>query len=148
MQTQLSQENYVLKMLKRFNMTETRPVTTPLACHFRLSFNQCPNSEEEDEISQVLYASAVGSLMHAMVCTRSDSAYAVSTVSRFMSNPGRQHWKAVKWVLRYLRGIVRLGLAFQRLKRGSLGYYKAMLMQIMQQILMSEDLQRFMYHSS
>jgi len=56
--------------------------------------------------------------MYAMICTRSDLAYAVSTISRFMSNPGKQHWEAVKWVLRYLRGTVRLGLVFQRLKIG------------------------------
>ena len=69
-------------------------------------------------MSRVSYASAVGSLMYAMVCTRPDLAYAVSTVTRFMSNPEKQHWEAVKWVLRYLRGTARLGLVFQRLKTG------------------------------
>ena len=82
-------------------------------------------------MSRVPYASAVGSLMYAMVCTMSDLAYAVSTVSRFMSNPGKQQWETVKWVLQYLRRATRLGLVFQRLKRESLRYYKAMLMQIM-----------------
>jgi len=47
-------------------------------------------------MSRVPYASAVGSLMYAMVCTRTDLAYAVSTVSRFMSNPGKQHYEVVK----------------------------------------------------
>src|SRR3954465_3075021 len=57
----LSQENYVLKVLERFNMTEARPVTTPLAGHFRFSSEQCPQSPgEEDEMSRVPYASAVG----------------------------------------------------------------------------------------
>lgn len=60
----------------------------------------------------VPYASAVGSLMYAMVCTRPDIAHAVSTVSRFMSNPGRPHWEAVKWILRYLRGSTNLKLCF------------------------------------
>ena len=69
-------------------------------------------------MSRVSYASAVGSLMYAMVCTRPDLAYAVSTVSRFMSNPEKQHWKTVKWVLRFLRGTARLGLVFQKLKMG------------------------------
>jgi len=40
-------------------------------------------------MSRVPYASAVGSLMYVMVCTRSDLAYAITTVSRFMSNPGK-----------------------------------------------------------
>jgi len=56
----LSQENYVLKMLERFNMAEVRPVTTPLVGHFKLSSKQCPQLPEEEEMSQVLYASAVG----------------------------------------------------------------------------------------
>jgi len=81
----LSQENYILKMSERFNMAEERPVTTPLAGHFKLSSKQCPQSPEE--MSRVPYASVVGSLMYAMVCTRPDLTYAVSTVSRFMSNP-------------------------------------------------------------
>ena len=38
----LSQENYVLKVLERFNMTDARPVTTPLKGHFKLSSKQCP----------------------------------------------------------------------------------------------------------
>ena len=53
--------------------------------------------------------------MYVMVCTGPDLAYAVSTITRFMSNP-EKHWKTVKWVLQYLRGIARLGLMFQRLK--------------------------------
>ena len=53
---------------------------------------------------RVPYASAVGSLMYAMVCTRPDIAFAVGTVSRYMSNPGKEHWAAVKWILRYLKG--------------------------------------------
>jgi len=100
-------------------MAEVKPVTTPLTCHFKLSSKQCPQSpKEEEEMSRVLYASVVGSLMYAMVCTRHDLVYAVSTVSRFMSNPGKQYWEAMKWVLRYLRGTARLGLLFQRLETG------------------------------
>jgi len=73
----LSQENYVLKVLERFNMIEGRPVTTLLARHFKLSSKQCPQSPKyEEEMSQVPYASAVGSLMYAIVCTRPDLAYA------------------------------------------------------------------------
>jgi len=84
--------NYVLKMLERFNMTEARPVTTTLAGHFKLSSKQCSQSpKEEEEMSQVPYASVVGSLMYVMVCTKPDLAYAVSTVSQFMPNSGKQH---------------------------------------------------------
>ena len=49
------------------------------------------------------YASAVGSLMYAMLCTRPDICYAVGIVSRYQSNPGLEHWIAVKHILKYLR---------------------------------------------
>ena len=55
-------------------------------------------------MSKVPYVSAIDSLMYAMVCTRPDIAHAVRVVSRFMSRPGKQHWEAVKWILRYLKG--------------------------------------------
>jgi len=46
----------------------------------------------------------VGSLMYAMVCTRPNIAQVVGVVNRYMSNPGKEHWRAVKWILRYLKG--------------------------------------------
>ena len=52
----------------------------------------------------VPYASAVGSLMYAMVCTRHDIEHVVGVVSRYMANPGKEHWEVVKWLLRYRRG--------------------------------------------
>ena len=88
----LSQKSYFLKVLERFNMAEAKPVTTLLAGDFKLSSKQCPQSlEEEKEMSIVPYASAVGSLMYVIVCTMSDLAYAVSTISRFMSNSDKQY---------------------------------------------------------
>ncbi|WJZ84404.1 hypothetical protein VitviT2T_004010 [Vitis vinifera] len=50
--------------------------------------------------------------MYAMVCTRPDIAYAVGVVSRFLSNPGRLHWEAIKWIMKYLRGTSKLKLTF------------------------------------
>jgi ATP-binding cassette subfamily B (MDR/TAP) protein 1 len=101
----LSQEKYVEKVLSRFNMDKAKAVVTPLARHFKLTDKMCPKSEEEMEyMDRVPYSSAVGSLMYAMVCTRPDIAHAVGVVSRFMHNPGKEHWQAVQWILRYLRG--------------------------------------------
>jgi hypothetical protein len=60
----------------------------------------------------VPYAPAVGSLMYAMVATRPDIAYAVGIVSRFMHNPGRLHWNAVKHIFRYLVGTQDYGIKF------------------------------------
>ncbi|KAL6327382.1 hypothetical protein AAG906_019072 [Vitis piasezkii] len=109
----LSQENYVKKVIERFNMDKTKPVNCPLAGHFKLSSSQCPTSDKEkNEMQKIPYASAIGSLMYAMVCTRPDIAHAVGVVSRFLSNPGKEHWAAVKWILRYLQGISKMSLCF------------------------------------
>ena len=86
----LSQNEYIEKELKRFNMQIAKPVTTPFASHFKLNKEMCPKTQEDmDYMSKVPYASAVGSLMYAMVCTRPDIAHAVGVVSRYMNNPGK-----------------------------------------------------------
>ncbi|KAL7000929.1 hypothetical protein U1Q18_052374 [Sarracenia purpurea var. burkii] len=111
----VSQKDYVRKVLERFSMADAKQVSTPLAGHFRLSTAQCPVSAEEvQDMSDVPYASAVGCLMYAMVCTRPDLTHAVNTVSKYMANPGREHWKAVKWIFRYLRGTADHGILFAR----------------------------------
>lgn len=66
----LSQEKYIEKVLERFHMESTKPVATPLASHFCLSSKQSQTTNiENQEMNKVPYASAVGSLMYAMVCT-------------------------------------------------------------------------------
>ena len=88
----LSPEQYTEKVLERFNMANCKPVNTRLVGHFKLSFAQCPTSEEEQErMKQVPYASAIGSLMYAMVCTRPGIANGVGVVRRFLSNPSKDH---------------------------------------------------------
>ena len=54
-------------------------------------------------MSRIPFASAVGSLMYAMLCTKPDICYTVGIVSRYQSNPGEEHWIAVKHILKYLR---------------------------------------------
>ncbi|KAG8498724.1 hypothetical protein CXB51_005090 [Gossypium anomalum] len=122
----LSQKGYIEKLLCRFNMRSAKPVSTPLAAHFRLSSALSPQSDDEIEyMSHVPYSSAVGSLMYAMVCSRPDLSYAVSAVSRYMANPGKEHWKAVQWILRYLRGTTDVCLQFGRTEDGVIGYVDA-----------------------
>ena len=88
----LSEAGYVKKVLDRFSMENAKPVSTPLANHFRLSTSQCPKTvEETEDMSKVPYTSAVECLMYAMICTRPDLAHAVSVVSKYMANSGKQH---------------------------------------------------------
>jgi len=59
--------------------------------------------EDKSYMEKVPYASAIGSIMYAMICTRPDVAFALSMTSRYQSNPGRDHWTIVKTILRYLK---------------------------------------------
>ena len=54
-------------------------------------------------MSRIPYASTIGSIMYAMLCTRPDVAHALSVTSRYQADPGEEHWKAVKNILKYLR---------------------------------------------
>ena len=109
----LSQGKYIKKVLESFNMDKAKPINCPLAGHFKLSSSQCPTSDEEkNEMQKTPYASVVGSLMYAMVCTRPDIAHAVVVVSRFLSDSGKEHWATVKWILRYLQGTSKMSLCF------------------------------------
>ncbi|KAE8702578.1 Cyclin-L1-1 [Hibiscus syriacus] len=93
----LSQKNYLKKILSRFNMQDCKSISTPLPINFKLSSNMNPSSEEDRmEMSRVPYASAVGSLMFAMICTRPDIAQAVGVVSRYMANLDKEHWNTTK----------------------------------------------------
>ena len=55
-------------------------------------------------MNKVPYASVVESLMYEMVCTKPDTAYAVRVVNQFMSDSGKEHWTAIKWIFWYLKG--------------------------------------------
>ena len=114
------------KVLSRFNMNEAKPVSTPLGSHFKLRKKQSTKTEEErDYMRKVPYVSAIGSLMYAIVCIRPDIAHVVRVESRFMSKPGKQHWEAVKWILRYLKGLSNTCLCFTGASLKLQGYVDA-----------------------
>jgi hypothetical protein len=110
----LNQRKYVETILQRFNMHGNKPVKVPIPIGVKLFADQCPKRhEEEEDMSHVLYASAVGSSMYAMVCTRLDISHAVGVLSKYMSKQGKEHWTSVKRVFRYLRGTTSYGLCYQ-----------------------------------
>ena len=121
-------------------MNDCKLVSTPLAAHFKLSSDLCPDTKEDMKyMSHVPYANAIGSLMYAMICTRPDLAYVVSMVSRYMHNPGKKHWSAVKWIFRYLKGTSHVGLVFDK-KMATTDNVVGYVTQIMLVILIEEDL--------
>jgi hypothetical protein len=113
----LSQAGFVKKVLEKFSVENAKSVSTPLANYFHLSTSQCPKTiEETEDMSKVPYASAVGCLMYAMVCIRPDLAHAVSVVSKYMANLGKQHCDAIKWIFRYLKSTTDYDITFVRQK--------------------------------
>ena len=100
----LSQKSYIEKILKRFDMHDCKPGDTLVAKGDKFSLSQCPkNNFEIQEMQQIPYASAIGSLMYAQVYTCPDIAYIVGMLGRYLSNPGKDHWIAAKRVMRYLQ---------------------------------------------
>ena len=95
-------------------MQDSKPVSVPIPVGAKLSAEQCPKTQEEEEdMSRVPYENAVGRLMYAMACARPDIAHAVGVLSRFTSNLGKEHWRTVKWVFRYLHCTSDYGLCYQ-----------------------------------
>lgn len=111
----LTQSKYIGQVLKTFGMEHCKPVITPSNSQFKLkSLTDKEWLVESKNMDKIPYASAVGSLMYAMVGSRPDLAFAVGLVSRFMSKPSREHWEAVKWVMRYLQGAKDVCLTFTK----------------------------------
>ena len=99
----LSQFMYIDTVLKRFSMEDSKNDYLPIGSRITLFKIDCATTPEERErMSRVPYASAVGSIMYAMICTRPDMAYLLGVVSRYQSDPGEAYWKMVKIILKYL----------------------------------------------
>ena len=86
-------------------MDDAKPLSIPISPGHNLTKSHSPtNPNDIEDMRRIPYREAVGSLMYAVVRTQPDIAYAVSYLARFMLNPGRMHWEAVKRVIRYLKG--------------------------------------------
>ena len=100
----LSQSTYIDKMLKRFSMEQSKRGYVPMVSGITLSKSMCLKTQNErTHMSMIPYASAIGSIIYAMLCTRLDVSYALSVTRRYQSNLGMGHWVAVKNILKYLR---------------------------------------------
>ena len=119
----LSQASYIDKIVTRFGMENSKRGLLPFRHGIHLSKEQSPKPPEEKELMiKKPYASAVGSLMYAMLCTRPDICYAVGVVSRYQSDPGVEHWIAVKHILKYLKRTRDYKLVYSSGSLKTLGY--------------------------
>ena len=76
--------------------------------------HQLTKATENDElVDESLYQSAVGSLQYQSTMTRPDITFAVSNVAKYCSKPTKEHWTAVKRIMRYLKGTYNFGLLYK-----------------------------------
>jgi len=117
----LSQKQYILDVLERYKMSDCHPVSTPIDPGLRLEKDTSASTPEDmAAMKEIPYLSAVGALMYLAVSTRPDIAYACGVLARFSSNPGPAHWKAVKHLMRYVKGTVDVKLTYGPSSSGEL----------------------------
>ena len=91
-------------------MQDCKPVGTPV----NISSKLVKATDDDDCIDQKKYQSAIGSLMYLSVSSRPDISYAVSSLAQFSSHPTKEHWTALKRLLRYLKGTPNHGILYTK----------------------------------
>ena len=113
--TIIHQADYTEKVLVKFNMSDSKPQSTPMVTRqvdHRNKKIKLDAEIESTEIKKVPYREAIGSLMYLANATRPDIAFAVNYLARKQLNPTEDDWSDVKRVFRYLRDTTDLGLKF------------------------------------
>ena len=118
----IGQELYTKELVKKFQVDQSKPVATP----FKPGSKLIQEDSENQLFDQKIYQSAVGSLLYLSTRTWPDIMFAVRTVARFCEKLTKQHWIAVKRILRYLNGSQSLGLLYSKDKEYKcIGYSEA-----------------------
>nr|CAE04807.2 OSJNBb0022P19.2 [Oryza sativa Japonica Group] len=102
----LVQSHYVDKVLSRFGYSDCKPAPTSYDPSVLLRKNRRIARD------QLRYSQIIGSLMYLASATMPDISFAVSKLSRFVSNPGDDHWQALERVMRYLKGTMSYGIYY------------------------------------
>ncbi|GKA74452.1 retrotransposon protein, putative, ty1-copia subclass [Tanacetum coccineum] len=109
----LCQSAYIEKILKRYYMENSKRGTIPMQDKLKLSKSDGASTPaEKRRMSNVPYASVVGSIIYVVRCTRPDVAFGQNITSRFQQNPGKLHWTTVKNILKYLRNTKDMFLVY------------------------------------
>ncbi len=110
----LHQNGYIMRTLEEYAMSNCKPSSSPADPSSKLCKAMGPKDEEERRtMENIPYRGIVGSLIYAMICTRPDIAQAVIAVSQYSSNPGPEHFRACKRILRYLKGKPQGGIMYR-----------------------------------
>ena len=104
----ITQTKYLEGLLKRLNMENCKPVSTPLEPNTKYQ----PLAEDEKPVDVKEYQIAIGSITYVTTISRPDLSAALGILSKFMANPGTEHWKGIKRILRYIKGTLNYGLLY------------------------------------
>ena len=102
------QPSYAQNVLEKFGLENCKPAATPVATGTKL----LKATADSELFYTTFYQSSLGMLLYLSGWTRPDITFAVSNVSRFCSKPTKEHWVAVKYILRYMKGTVNYGLMY------------------------------------
>lgn len=105
---EIDQIQYLKNVLKKFNMEDSHPISTPMEHKLNLVY------DKNDEICDKPYKQLIGCLMYAMLGTRPDLCHAVSYFRRYQSHPTEQHWIHLKRVLSYIKGSLNHKLCYKK----------------------------------
>jgi len=100
----ISQSKYLKEMLRKFQMEESNPISTPMDVGCKLS-----KEDQSPEVNQKPYRSMIGSLLY-ITTSRPDIMHDVGIVGRYQSAPKHSHLTAVKRIFKYLKGTMDFGL--------------------------------------
>ena len=106
------------RMLHKFDFHNSKPISIPYDFSIALK-----NTSEP--VSQLKYSQLIGSLLYIFNKTRLDISYTVGKLSRYTSNPSRDHWTALERVFRYLRGTIGYCLTYTEYPDITEGYSDA-----------------------
>lgn len=119
----INQHGYLKKVVEKYGMKDCKETSIPAEPRSGLSCEMSPiTKEEQEEMSIIPYRQVIGSLMFAAVVSRPDIAFAVAVASRFLEKPGKEHWLAVKKILRYIKGTLVYDLLYKGNDTSLLGY--------------------------
>lgn len=119
----LHQRGYISEILNRFEMTDCKPVSTPVDQHTKLT--KPTEDHNQVEFTHLPYRELVGALTYLSVTTRPDLSFAVSYLGQFNNCYNRTHWTAAKRVLRYLKGTPDCGISYYSNQEPLKGYVDA-----------------------
>ena len=119
----LSQKRYIEEQLEKFNMKDVKTVTTPIEPNMKITkAMQSTTDDERCKMKNQPYRKLIGGLIYLSNATRPDIAFAASTLSRFCSDPGEEHWLVAKKVLRYLKATFNHGITYSKNNEGIKAY--------------------------